>query len=74
MTARRSVGLDSFTEDESLTLVRKLRGEVAALGWAEQAEQQVRQQEQIKQYRVRHRRVAFLADLEARWAVLAAGT
>jgi hypothetical protein len=27
------VGLDSFAEDELLTLVRKLRGEVAALGW-----------------------------------------
>jgi hypothetical protein len=27
------VGLDSFAEDELLPLVRKLRGEVAALGW-----------------------------------------
>jgi hypothetical protein len=31
--ALRGVGLDSFAEDELLTLVRKLRGEVAALGW-----------------------------------------
>jgi hypothetical protein len=29
---------------------------------------------EIKQYRVRHRRTDFLADLEARWAALAAGT
>jgi hypothetical protein len=38
------------------------------------AAQQARQQEQIKQHRVRHRRTDFLADLEARWAALAAGT
>jgi hypothetical protein len=38
------------------------------------AEQQARQQEQIKQHRVRHRRTDFLADLEARWAALGAGT
>jgi hypothetical protein len=31
--ALRGVGLDSFAEDELLTLVRKLRGEVAALEW-----------------------------------------
>jgi len=33
-------------------------------------EQTARQQEQLKQYRVRHRRDAYLADLEARWAAL----
>jgi hypothetical protein len=32
------------------------------------AEQQARQEEQLKQYRVRHRRAQFLASLEARWA------
>jgi hypothetical protein len=32
------------------------------------AEQQARQEEQLKQYRVRHRRTQFLAKLEARWA------
>jgi hypothetical protein len=37
-------------------------------------EQTARQQEQRKQDRVRHRRAAFLADLEARWAALEAGT
>lgn len=31
------------------------------------AEQRARQEEQLKQYRVRHRRKQFLADLEARW-------
>jgi hypothetical protein len=34
------------------------------------AEQTARQQEQLKQHRVRHRRDAYLADLEARWAAL----
>ncbi len=38
------------------------------------AEQTVRQQEQLKQHRVRHRRDAYLADLEARWAALETGT
>ncbi len=38
------------------------------------AEQTVRQQEQLKQHRVRHRRAAYLADLEARWAALGTGT
>jgi hypothetical protein len=33
-------------------------------------EQTARQQEQLKQYRVRHRRDVYLADLEARWAAL----
>jgi hypothetical protein len=33
-------------------------------------EQTARQQEQLKQHRVRHRRDAYLADLEARWAAL----
>lgn len=37
-------------------------------------EQTARQQEQLKQYRVRHRRDAYLADLEARWAALQPGT
>jgi hypothetical protein len=32
------------------------------------AEQHARQEEQLKQYRVRHRRTEFLAGLEARWA------
>jgi hypothetical protein len=32
------------------------------------AEQLARQEEQLKQYRVRHRRTQFLASLEARWA------
>jgi len=32
------------------------------------AEQHARQEEQLKQYRVRHRRTQFLAHLEARWA------
>ena len=32
------------------------------------AEQRARQDEQLKQYRVRHRRQQFLAGLEARWA------
>lgn len=31
------------------------------------AEQQARQEEQLKQYRVRYRRQQFLAGLEARW-------
>jgi hypothetical protein len=31
--ALRGVGLKSFAEDELLTLVQKLRAEVAALGW-----------------------------------------
>jgi hypothetical protein len=35
---------------------------------AARAEQQARQEEQLKQYRVRHRRAQFLAGLEARWA------
>jgi len=32
------------------------------------AEQRACQEEQLKQYRVRHRRTQFLAGLEARWA------
>jgi hypothetical protein len=35
---------------------------------AARAEQHARQVEQLKQYRVRHRRTQFLARLEARWA------
>lgn len=43
--------------------------------WKEgRAEQTERQQEQLKQYRVRHRRDAYLADLEARWDALQPGT
>lgn len=39
--------------------------------WREgRAEQTARQQEQLKQYRVRHRRDAYLAALEARWEAL----
>jgi hypothetical protein len=46
-------------------------GRVRAYRWREgRTQQTARQQEQLKQYRVRHRREAFLADLEARWAVL----
>ena len=49
--------------------------EVPPYRWRQgRAEQTVRQQEQLKQHRVRHRREAFLADLEARWAALGAGT
>jgi hypothetical protein len=33
------------------------------------AEQRACQEEQLKQYRFRHRRQQFLADLEGRWAV-----
>jgi len=67
---------------DDLTRIRRLHAVVtdaeailSAARWrAERAEQQARQQEQIKQHRVRHRRTDFLADLEARWAALAAGT
>jgi hypothetical protein len=46
-------------------------GRVRAYRWRQgRAEQTVRQQEQLKQHRVRHRRDAYLADLEARWAAL----
>ena len=38
------------------------------------AEQHARQEEQLKQYRVRHRRAQFLAKLEARWAETAPRT
>jgi hypothetical protein len=38
------------------------------------AEQHARQEEQLKQYRVRHRRTQFLARLEARWAETAPRT
>ncbi len=38
------------------------------------AEQQARQQDQLKQYRFRHRRATFLRGLEARWAAAAQGT
>ena len=42
-----------------------------ALWRAARTEQQVRQEEQLKQYRFRHRRARFLAGLEARWAASA---
>jgi hypothetical protein len=38
------------------------------------AEQHAREEEQLKQYRVRHRRTQFLASLEARWAETAPRT
>ncbi len=45
--------------------------QVQAQQWRKgRTEQRARQQEQLKQHRVRHRRDAFLADLEARWAAL----
>jgi hypothetical protein len=48
---------------------------VRASRWREgRTEQTARQQEQLKQYRARHRREAFLADLEARWAAVTVGT
>lgn len=54
--------------EESLRQVRPYQ-------WRQgRAEHTARQQEQRKQHRVRHQREAFLADLEARWAVLEAGT
>jgi hypothetical protein len=44
-------------------------GRVAHEKWRmARAEQRLSQQEQLKQYRVRHRRRQFLAGLEARWA------
>ncbi len=38
------------------------------------AEQRVRQEDQLKQYRFRHKRAAFLQGLEARWAEAAQRT
>jgi len=38
------------------------------------AEQQARQQDQLKQYRFRHKRATFLRNLEARWAEAAQRT
>lgn len=44
---------------------------VHAYRWRQgRVEQMTRQQEQLKQHRVRHRRDDYLADLEARWAAL----
>jgi hypothetical protein len=44
---------------------------VNAYRWRQgRVEQTARQQEQLKQHRVRHRRDAYLADVEARWAAL----
>lgn len=55
--------------------VEERLGRVGVYRWRQgRAEQQARQQEQRKQHRVRHRREVFLADLEARWAALEAGT
>lgn len=60
---------------DELDAMEEAMQRVPAARWQQdRAEQQTRQQEQIKQHRVRHRRAAFLADLEARWADLAAGT
>jgi hypothetical protein len=48
---------------------------VNAYRWRQgRAEQTARQQEQLKPYRVRHRRDAYLADLEARWEARQPGT
>jgi hypothetical protein len=60
--------------DELAEMEDAMRRVPAARWQQDRAAQQTRQQEQIKQHRVRHRRAAFLADLEARWADLAAGT
>ncbi|MBX0328416.1 hypothetical protein K2Z83_12090 [Oscillochloris sp. ZM17-4] len=49
--------------------------QVPAYRWRRaRAAQTARQQEQLKHHRVRRRRDAFLADLEARWAALETGT
>ncbi len=48
---------------------------VARARWrAARAEQRDRQTEQLQQYRFRHKRGAFLANLEARWAAASSGT
>lgn len=60
--------------DELVAVAATLR-RVPASRWRQsRAEQTARQQEQLKQHRVRHRRDAYLAELEARWAALEAGT
>jgi hypothetical protein len=41
---------------------------------AARAEQRARQEDQLKQYRFRHKRAQFLRGLEARWAEAAHGT
>jgi hypothetical protein len=52
----------------------KVRG-VSAERWrAARAEQRACQEEQLKQYRFRHKRTQFLERLEARWAETAART
>jgi hypothetical protein len=49
--------------------------QVTPMHWrTAQAEQRRCQAEQLKQYRFRHTRTAFLADLEARWTVATART
>src|SRR6266487_1824131 len=49
-------------------LTARVRG-VPHAGWRRaRAEQRACQEEQLKQYRFRHRRTQFLAGLEARWA------
>jgi hypothetical protein len=60
--------------DELDAMEAAMRRVPAARWQQDRAEQQTRQQEQIKQHGVRHRRAAFLAELEARWAELTAGT
>jgi hypothetical protein len=60
--------------DELEPMTDRMR-RVRAYRWRQgRAEQTERQQEQLKQYRVRHRRDAYLADLEARWEALQPGT
>jgi hypothetical protein len=60
--------------DEVNAMTERMR-QVPVDRWrAGRAAQTARQQEQLKQYRVRRRRDAFLADLEARWAALEPGT
>ena|SRR5947209_12250350 len=50
------------------TLATQLRWVSHARWRMARAQQQARQEEQLKQYRVRHHRQQFLAALEARWA------
>jgi hypothetical protein len=60
--------------DELEPMTDRMR-RVRAYRWRQgRVEQTARQQEQLKQYRVRHRRDAYLADLEARWEALQPGT
>ncbi len=64
--------------------VRSGGGEAGVTGAVEQvtptqwrrgrAEQRARQEDQLKQYRFRHKRARFLQGLEARWAAAAPRT